>query len=280
MPFGAIVGALGVGGTIAAGTGIIGMGLSAASAAGAFNGPVDSRGPTPEELEATKLSKKVFKFSENLQKPIDALARKDLNTLKSPSQANLQEGTAVNAAMGADSPALERSLSDAATGSGGPGSGRFAARLGTAGAQLGSDVTKAKASGRITAIQDYLARSGQYVDRKSNDLETGMGLVQSGGDAAASRQAARIGAQVQRNIGTNQAIGQLGGSMMSLGMSGLSAASGAGGFTPGSETGKAGTVVNLKSVPTTPYNGALSGLVGPGETWGSMGNVAMAYKGR
>lgn len=277
MPFGAIVGTLGVGGTIAAGTGIVGLGLSAASASGAFNGPVDSNGPTPEELQATKQSKKVFEFSQKIRKPIDALARKDLDTLRSPGQADLQEGNAVNQVMGADSPALERTLATTAAGSGGPGSGRFAARLGAAGSQLDSDVTKAKVGGRLSALQEYLARSGQYVDRKSQDLETGMGLVQSGGDAAASRQAARIGAQVQRNIGTNQAVGQIGGSLMSLGMSGLSAAGGAGGVSPGSETGVGGRVVDLKNIPSAGYRGALSGVAGSGQTYGSMGNIAMAF---
>lgn len=259
MPFGAIVGALGVGGTIAAGTGIIGLGLSAASAGGAFNGPVDSAGPTPEELEAAVISRKVFNFGRKTQKRMNSLAKDDLATLKSKEQTDLQEGNAVNNVMGSSSPAMTASLSRSASSSGGPGSGRFAATLGANGAKMGADVATAKAGGRVVSISDYLARSGQFIDRKTQDLGTGMNMVQTGGDAAASRQAARIGAQVQNNIATNEAMGQIGGALTSVGMSGMGMAGGAGGGS--------------QQISNANHQGSLSRFTGPGETYGSLGKI-------
>lgn len=265
MPFGSIMG-------------IVGAGLSAASAAGAFNGRVDSAGPTPEELEAAYISRKVFNFGHKIQKRMDSLAKGDLATLKSNEQTDLQEGNAVNNVMRGSSPAMMASLSRSAASSGGPGSGRFAATLGTNGAKIGADVTTAKAGGRVGAIGDYLTRSGQFVDRKTQDLGTGMSLVQGGADAAASRQAARIGAQVQNNIATNKAMGQIGGALTSIGMSGMGMAGGGIGGAPiGSETGMAGKVVDLSKIPSSSYQGGLNGFVGSGETYGSLGNIATAF---
>lgn len=267
MPFGAI----------AAGSAVIGTGMSIASSAGAFNGHVDNAGPTPQELEAAGISRKVFNFGRKIQNRMDSLAKGDLATLKSKEQTDLQEGNAVNNVMGGSSPAMTVSLSRSASSSGGPGSGRFAATLGANGAKMGADVATARAGGRVVPISDYLARSGQFIDRKTQDLDTGMNLVQGGADAAASRQAARIGAQVQNNIATNKAMGQIGGALTSIGMSGMSMAGGAGGAPAGSETGAAGQVVDLSKIPNANYQGSLSRLTGPGETYGSLGNIAMAF---
>lgn len=213
---------------VMAATSVVGLGMSAAGAAGAFNGKVDSWQPTMEERGTAKRSKQLFKFGQELQRPLDALAREDLKQLKSPAAFAREAGTATSQVMGQADPAIRAGLNQAAATSGGPGSGRFMAQLGTSGAALESGLTEANARGRMGALQGYMGRSGQYLDRMTNDLNTGMGLMESGATNAANRQASRINAQVSNNMARNQAMGQLGGSLTSIGMMGMNFGGGMG----------------------------------------------------
>lgn len=211
----------------------VGVGMSAAGAAGAFNGPVDAWQPTPEEQELAKRSERLFNFGRKLQRPLDALAKKDLQYMRSPAAFAREAGAATNQVMGQADPAIRAGLNQAAATSGGPGSGRFMAQMGTSSAALGSGLTEANARGRMSALQGYMGRSGQYLDRMTGDLNTGMSLMEQGATQSADRQASRINAQVSNNMARNQAMGQLGGSLTSVGMMGMSMAGGATGSAAG-----------------------------------------------
>ena len=245
---------------IGLGVSAIGVGMSAASAAGAFNGKVDSWQPTMEERGTAKRSRQLFKFGQELQRPLDALAREDLKQLKSPAEFARQAGTATSQVMGQADPAIRAGLNQAAATSGGPGSGRFMAQLGTSGAALESGLTEANARGRMGALQGYMGRSGQYLDRMTNDLNTGMGLMESGATNAANRQAARINAQVSNNMARNQAMGQLGGSLIGLGMGGMNFGGGLGGI--GSAGGAAGPTAGGSAYSYLYGNGAMPSSIG------------------
>lgn len=240
---------------IAVGIGAVGVGISGASAAGAFNHKVDKFQPTPQELDAAAKSKKLFQFGQDLQRPVDALAREDLGRLKSPGQYDRAAGEATSAVMDQADPMLRARLDQAAESSGGPGSGRWFARLGTAGSGLAGGLQEAKAGGRLGTLQNYLGRSGQYLDRMTGDVNTGMGLMEKAAGSAAERQGQRINAQVLDNQGRNQAIGQLGGSLVSLGMSGAGAlGGGSGGAGAGAaKTGVAGAMNPAKGAPYGGY---------------------------
>lgn len=241
----------------------VGVGMSAASAAGAFNGKVDSWQPTMEERATAKRSKRLFKLGQELQRPLDELARADMKQLKSPAEFARQAGAATNQVMGQADPAIRAGLNQAAATSGGPGSGRFMAQLGTSGAALDSGLTEANARGRMGALQGYMGRSGQYLDRMTNDLNTGMGLMESGATNAANRQAARINAQVSNNMARNQAMGQLGGSLIGLGMGGMNFAGGMG--AAGGVAGVAGAASPTAGGSAFQYlygNGAMPSSIG------------------
>jgi len=89
-------------------------------------------------------------------------------------------------------------------------------------------VRGANMQGRLSGMNQYLARQGQFLNRRTNDLQTGLATMSTGGAQAAANQNARIQAQIQNNIATNQAMGQVGGAMMSVGMAGMCAGGGAG----------------------------------------------------
>ena len=79
--------------------------------------------------------------------------------------------------------------------------------------------------GRLDAFGNQVASQlaatqglyGDYAQR----LNTGIDLMNQGAGQAAQAQQNRIGAQVADNRARNQAMGQLGGSLMSVGMMGI-----------------------------------------------------------
>jgi len=89
MPFAAIGTALGATAATATMTGVAatgavaGLGMSAAGAAGAFNGPVEKRMPTPGEIEAGKEARYAYQIGRKIQVPLDQQARSDLQYLGS-----------------------------------------------------------------------------------------------------------------------------------------------------------------------------------------------------
>jgi hypothetical protein len=246
--------------TIAAvGIGTVGLGVSAAGAAGAFSGPVDNWGPTPEELKAASVNRQAYEQGRFWQQQLDPMMNRrlkdDLGYLKQANQRTNELGQELRG-LDADSnyqgaadrsvnqmwqqmPNLQQGMTTMANRSGGPGSGQALAAMGTTANGLDVAMRGANAQGRMGYLNEYgqrrgqmgqalnqqtqrvggfrdqaLSRFGDYQER----LGTGLNLVTGGGQNAASNQAARINAQVQNNIAANQAMGQLGGSMMSLGM--------------------------------------------------------------
>jgi hypothetical protein len=152
----------------------------------------------------------------------------------------------------------------------GPGSGAFVSRLGGLTTGMENAVRGANVQGRLGYFNEMnqnrsrvgqaydqqaqrvggfrdasLSRFGDYQER----LTTGLGLVTGGGQNAATNQQARINAQVQNNIAANQAMGAIGGSMMSIGVSGM----GSGGW--GGSLGTAGKGSGA---------GGFGGIYGPG----------------
>lgn len=229
----------------------VGVGLSAAGAAGAFNGEVDKFEPTPEELEAAKRSRELFEFGQRLQRGSDQTARQDLATLKSAGEFNRKRGEGASTAVGQITPTLQAGLSEAGRSSGGPGSGRWASQLGVTGAMLDAAKREGATRGGNEALRGYIGRRGQYLERLTGDVDTGMNLMEQGAQSAQQRQAERINAQVNQNLARGQAMGQIGGALTSVGMAGLGgmgeavggAAKMAGGTGVG--TGLASTVQNL-----------------------------------
>ena len=108
-----------------------------------------------------------------------------------------------------------------------------------------SGTRQANMQGRLSGMNQYLARQGQFLNRRTNDLQTGLATMSTGGAQAAANQNARIQAQIQNNIATSQAMGQVGGAMMSVGMAGMSMAGGGAGS--GAGAGATGSGPNLNS---------------------------------
>ena len=220
----AVVAALGgVGATIAAGTAVVGVGLSAASAAGAFSSPVDKWKPTPQEMEAVKWSNKTYDLGRQIQAPLDAMSRDDLTTMSTPGYYDRQAGAASNQYANQMYPAVNNLVSNA-TASGGPGSGRFFDATGKGAALINGAMREGNVQGRIGGLTQSMSRTGQFLGRRTADLKSGLNGMTSGGAQAAEAQASRIQSQVQNNIASNQAMGQLGGTIASVGMAGYKAA--------------------------------------------------------
>lgn len=242
----------------------IGVGISAAGAAGAFSSKVDSWGPTPEEIKASEVNRQAYEQGRFWQQHLDPMMNRrlkdDLNYLKQTNQQTgelRQELRGLNDSryyQGAADRAVDQAwqgypqalqgVQQTAAQSGGPQSGAFMSRMG--GLNLGMDAAArgANAQGRLGYLSEYNQRRGQFgqamdrqVQRVGNfrdqalsrfgdyqeRLGTGLNLVTGGGQNAASNQAARINAQVQNNVAANAAMGQIGGSLMSIGMMGMKA---------------------------------------------------------
>ena len=259
---------------------VVGVGLTAASAAGAFNNKVDPMGPTSEEQQAAKYNKQVFEQGQAFQKQLDPLylnrldkdlertvmgaadigqygkrlsgLKRELGELNSGQRFQAAADQSVNQAW-ANMPALRPgSGTGPGQGSGtggGPGSGQFFAGLGTQGNAMEAAVKGANVGGRLgwlNETQQFRDKYGQQreqfggrLDAFGNQvasqlaatqglygdyaqrLNTGIDLMNQGAGQAAQAQQNRIGAQVADNRGRNQAMGQLGGSLMSVGMMGI-----------------------------------------------------------
>ena len=225
-----------VGGAMAVGVGAAGLGLSAASAAGAFGGSVDQRGPTAEEMSAARDAKKAYQLGRQIQTPLDAMARDDLKYLGSD-QALANAGSAGMNQVWQGAGNLGQGLAQTAAMSGGPGSGRWWGQMGQATNGLDSALRGANLQGRVGGLNQYMARQGQFLGRRTNDLQAGLGGMTSGGQQAAQNQNARIQAQIQNNIAANQAMGQIGGMMTSVGMAGMGSFGGAAGGAAGGAPG-------------------------------------------
>ena len=237
---------------LAVGTAAVGVGLSAAGAAGAFDGKVDKFEPTPEELEAAKRSRELFEFGQRLQRGSDQTARKDLATLKSAGEFNRKRGEGASTAVGQITPTLQAGLSEAGRSSGGPGSGRWASQLGVTGAMLDAAKREGATRGGNEALRGYIGRRGQYLERLTGDVDTGMNLMEQGAQSAQQRQAERINAQVGQNLARGQAIGQMGGALTSVGMAGLGGMGGVAGAagTAATQAGKGVSVMKPIKAPS------------------------------
>lgn len=268
-------------GITAAAVATVGVGLSAASAAGAFGGSVDSYEPTPEELAAASAAREVYGLGRQIQNPLDRQARRDLVEMRSPYMMASQAGLADSQAVGQLMPGLQQAQAQAMMTSGGPGSGRWAAGLGASSAMLDAARRQAQAQGRLGGVNQYLTRAGQYLDRRTQDLDLGLQGMTTGGKEAATALSNRIQAQVANKVAANQAMGQLGGSLIGAGMGMFGAAGnmagGAAGALNGAETGRSFLQPALQSAAAGPYRGIFSGLVPAGTTVSEMGNIASAF---
>lgn len=241
MPFAAIGTALGATAATATMTGVaatvgaVGLGMSAAGAAGAFGSSVDQSGPTMAEQEAARAARQTYNLGRKIQVPLDAMARKDLAYLGSGQALDAAGSEGVNQMWREIGP-VGQQLAPVANMSGGPGSGRWMNQLSQGTLALSNGAQAANVQGRLGGMNQYLARQGQFLGRRTGDLQAGLGAMTSGGAMAAQNQAMARQAQIQNNIAANQAMGQLGGTMVGIGMSGVSAglggAAGAAGATP------------------------------------------------
>jgi len=230
-------------GLTAAAVASVGVGLSAASAAGAFSSSVDPNNPTPQELEAAEWARKVNSLGQRIEAPLNKLARKDIAYLGSREALDRAGDQGVNQAVNPLYAQMQAALQQSMATTGGPGSGRFWNTLGRAGAGMDAAYRGAEIGGRLGGINTYMGRMGQFLDRRTNTLKTGLTGMTTGGAQAAQNQQARIQAQIRNNIAANQAMGQLGGALTSVGMAGVGAAGGLGavggmgGSLNGAETG-------------------------------------------
>lgn len=179
MPF-AAVGAI---------TAVAGLGLSAASAAGAFSSKVDPRTATPEELEAQRYNQQVFDQGQQWQKQLDPLSwqrldtglestiqqanflqqyqnrlgglKKELRTLGGQDYYQAAADRAVNEAWG-QYPQAQHQLASTAARSGGAGSGAYLSQLGGLASGMDSAVRSAGVKGRMGYLADYAQRRSQY----------------------------------------------------------------------------------------------------------------------
>lgn len=197
--------------------GVAGLGMQAAGAAGAFNGPVQKAIPTKQDYENVKAARDVYNIGRKIQSPLDALARQDLRYLGSDQALASAGSQAVNQQWAQMGP-LGQQLNQVAAQSGGPGSGRFWGQLGQGTAALDSGVRQANVQGRMGGLNQYIARNGQFLARRSRDLDAGLGAMITGGAQSAQNQMMNIQQQMANNAATSQAMGGLGGSMAGAGM--------------------------------------------------------------
>ena len=199
----------------------IGLGVSAAGAAGAFSSKVDQQGPTLEEMSAARDAKKVYRLGKQIQQPLDALARDDIKYLGSNQALDNAASTGVNQVWQQVTPQFGAGLNDVARVSGGPGTGRWWGQLGQGTSAMDSAIQSANMQGRMGGLNQYMARTGQFLGRRSQDLNEGLNMMTSGGAQAQQNKQNRIAAQTANNVAANQAAGQIGGSLMSVGMMGM-----------------------------------------------------------
>ena len=245
----------------------VGLGISAAGAGGAFNGPVDRRGPTPEELKATSVNRQAYEqgrfWQQQLDPVINRRLRDDLGFLKQTNQRTAELGRELRELRGENDfqdaadrsvnqvwqqlPVMQPAVTSVANRSGGPGSGRSLAVMGTMATGIDAARRGANVQGRMGYLNEYNQRRGQMgqvygqqtqrvggfrdqalsrFDDYRERLGTGLNLVTGGGQQAADNQNARINAQVQDNRATSSAMSSIGGSLMGAGMAGVRASGG------------------------------------------------------
>lgn len=160
---------------------VAGLGMSAASAAGAFNGPVDKSGPTPEEIRASELNRQAYEQGRFWQQQLDPMMNRRLkDELGYLKQTNQRTGELrqelrelndnryyQNAADRAVSQAWQgypqalQGVQQTAAQSGGPQSGAFISRMGDLNIGMDSAMRGANAQGRLGYLGEYAQRRGQ-----------------------------------------------------------------------------------------------------------------------
>jgi len=184
MPFAAVGAAIAGASatTLAAGAvGAVGLGMSAAGAAGAFSGPVDNWGSTPEELKAASVNRQAFEqgrfWQQQLDPVINRRLRDDLGFLKQTNQRTAELGRELRDLRGeidfqgaADRgvngfwqqmPAMQPGMTAVANRSGGPGSGQALAVMGTTATGIDAARRGTNAQGRMDNLNKYNQRRGQ-----------------------------------------------------------------------------------------------------------------------
>lgn len=179
--------------------------------------------------------------------------KRELNTLGGQGYYQAAANRAVNDVWG-QYPQAQQQLTQTAARTGGPGSGAFMSQLGGLAGGMDNAVRSAGVKGRMGYLADYTAKRGQYgqqldafgqrLDAFGNTLgsyadqaqglfndyagrvQTGAGMMTGGAGQSANARDARIQAQVSNNMAANQAMGQLGGAMTSVGMGAVNAGGG------------------------------------------------------
>lgn len=205
----------------AAAVAVIGAGLSTASGLGAFNGKVDKWNPTGEELEASRAALDAFRVGQNIQRPLDKLARQDIRYLGSDAAVQQAGALGVNQAAAALYPQAGQRLYDAAVSAGGPGSGRYFAMANQGANMIDRGYAQASAAGRLGGLSNYLNAGQQFLGRRQQDLSMGLAGLAEGAGLTAQGQASLINAQRQTNLNRNNFMGGVGGMMMSFGQQGM-----------------------------------------------------------
>ena len=210
MPWGAVAGA------------VISAGMQGATASGAFDKNVPTAVPTRQEYEGVKAARDAYNVGRKIQQPLDALAREDLQYLGSNVGVANAGSQGVNQFWRQAGP-IGQQLAPTAT-LAGPGSGRFWGQMGQGANALGAGIREANVMGRLGGLNQYMARSGQFLTRRARDLDKGLGAMVTGGAQSAQNQMLTIQNQMANNAATAQAMGGLGGAAGGLATAGINAA--------------------------------------------------------
>jgi hypothetical protein len=158
-----------------------GLGISAAGAAGAFNGPVDQRGPTPEEIKAAAANRQAYEQGRFWQQQLDPMMNRrlkdDLGFLKQTNQRTAELGQELRGLRGENDfqgaadrgvnqlwqqmPAMQQGMTAVANRSGGPGSGQAMAAMGTTATGIDAALRGTNAQGRMGYLNEYNQRRNQ-----------------------------------------------------------------------------------------------------------------------
>ena len=167
---------------------VINIGMSAASAAGAFSDTPEAMSQTPEEANALKYNTQVFRQGQDWQKQLDPIywnrldqglastiqqgnylkqyqdrlsgTKRELNTLSGQNFYQDAANRSVNQAW--QQMPNTNQLAAASARSGGPGSGQFFAGLGSTTTGMDAAVRGANLQGRMGYLDQYNKRRGQY----------------------------------------------------------------------------------------------------------------------
>lgn len=221
-----------------------GLAMSGASAAGAFGKNPQKYMPTPQELEAAKASNQMYQLGKQIQDPVNTAARGDLQWLQSPEAASFGANDAVNGMWANSGPAFQGGLQRSIGRTNGPSSGAFLSGVSTGANALDNASHGANVQGRMGALGESVNRTGQFLGSRTKTAQSGLNAMVTGGQQASDLEMSRISSEIQNKIAANQAMGQLGGSMMSLG---------AGLYGSGGKSGGLSDLFNTS--PATSYRG-------------------------